>query len=132
MDVAGWSKGFIGMLGSISYIFAALFVVIFASSLKHVRFRKILIVLQICSALLSALDLVLVCVAKDALWVRRPPMRLMRPLLLTSARRGRIRLLPPCAADAAGCARAVLVPSRPGRATSSRSATGRRVRRRRV
>ena len=73
MDVAGWSKGFIGMLGSISYIFAALFVVIFASSLKHVRFRKILIVLQICSALLSALDLVLVCVAKDALWVRRPP-----------------------------------------------------------
>jgi len=73
VDVAGWSKGFIGMLGSVSYIFAAIFVVIFASSLKHVRFRKILIVLQICSSLLSALDLILVCVAKDALWgyVRR-------------------------------------------------------------
>ena len=68
VDVAHWSKGFIGMLSSFAYVFAAVFVIIFASSLKNVRFRMILIWLQIGSAVLSALDLILVCVAKDAFW----------------------------------------------------------------
>ena len=68
VDVAKWSKGFIGIMGSFAYVFAAIFVIVFASSLKHVRFRVILIWLQIGSAIMSALDLILVCVAKDAFW----------------------------------------------------------------
>jgi len=67
-DVAKFSKPFIGMMNTIAYVVALVFIVIYATYLKKVRFRVIFIALQILQSALSALDILLVVVAKDAWW----------------------------------------------------------------
>merc|ERR1712178_128849 len=67
-DVALYSKGFISMMNTIAYLVALVFIVIYASCLKNVRFRVLFIVLQILQSILSSMDILLVCVAKDAFW----------------------------------------------------------------
>ena len=69
-DVAHYSKGFLGIMGTISYVIALVFVIVYATFLKNVRFRAIFIFLQVMQAAISSLDIILVTLAKDAYWVR--------------------------------------------------------------
>ena len=67
-DVAGWTKGFLGIMNTIAYVCALIFIVVYATYLKRVRYRRIFIFLQLFQAALGSLDIILVSVAKDAYW----------------------------------------------------------------
>ena len=67
-DVAHFSKGFQGAIVMAGWLVALIAVVINASYLKGVRYRTLMISFQLFQAGISALDLLLVCVAKDAFW----------------------------------------------------------------
>ena len=67
-DVAKYSKGFQGAVVTLGWGFGLLAVLINASFLKGVRYRWLFIGFQVIQALVSSLDLLLVCVAKDAFW----------------------------------------------------------------
>ena len=50
------------------WLVALIAVIINASYLKGVRYRTLMISFQLFQAIISSLDLLLVCVAKDAFW----------------------------------------------------------------
>jgi len=67
-DVAKFSKTFQGAIGTFAYVFALFVVLIYISFMKGWRYRTLLILVQIGLCLISSLDLILVCIAKDAFW----------------------------------------------------------------
>ena len=67
-DVPQFSKQFMGLIGTVGWLVALLAVIVNATFFKGVSFRKLLIGFQLFVICISALDLVLVCVAKDAYW----------------------------------------------------------------
>ena len=67
-DVALYSKGFIGTISTVGWAVALIAVVINATYFKKVSWRTLLIGFQLFAMAISALDLLLVCVAKDAFW----------------------------------------------------------------
>lgn len=67
-DVAHFSKGFQGAIIATGWIVALIAVVVNATFCKHVRFRTIFAICALSQAAISSLDLLLVCVAKDAFW----------------------------------------------------------------
>ena len=67
-DVGHYSKGFQGAIVTMGWVFGLVAVIVNAVYLGGVRYRQLFIGIQILQALISSLDLLLVCVAKDALW----------------------------------------------------------------
>lgn len=67
-DVARYSKGFQGAISTFSWAIALILIVINGTVLKGLRYRTLFTMFQLLQALISCLDLLLVCVAKDAFW----------------------------------------------------------------
>ena len=63
-DVAHYSKGFQGMVVMVGWIVAIIGVIINASFCKGIRYRTMFLILIIIQAIISALDILLVSVAK--------------------------------------------------------------------
>ena len=67
-DVAHYSKEFQGSIATFSWCLALILIVVSGTMCKHFRYRTLFISFQLIQALISSLDLILVCVAKDAFW----------------------------------------------------------------
>ena len=67
-DVAQYSKGFQGAANTASWVIAVIFIILYTSYMKHWNYRTNLLNLQILVTAVSALDIILVGVAKSAFW----------------------------------------------------------------
>ena len=63
-DVAHYSKGFQGMVVMVGWIVAIIGVIVTASFGKNVRYRTLYCIIFLFQAIVSSLDIILVCVAK--------------------------------------------------------------------
>ena len=59
---------FQGSIATFSWCIAFVLIVVSGTMCKHFRYRTLFISFQVIQALISSLDLLLVCVAKDAFW----------------------------------------------------------------
>ena len=67
-DVGHYSKGFQGAIVTMGWVFGLIAVIVNAVYLGGVRYKRLFIGFQLIQAAISSLDLLLVCVAKDAFW----------------------------------------------------------------
>ena len=59
---------FQGSIATFSWCIALVLIVVSGTMCKHYRYRTLFMSFQVIQALISSLDLLLVCVAKDAFW----------------------------------------------------------------